>query len=298
MRKFIVSDLHGDGNIYNSIISYLENVAMYSNEKVELYINGDLIDRGYASGDMLVDVIDRCNYDNLIDIKYLAGNHEYMMWLESFYLKDGKWRNNSHWVYNGGYATSSFLERYLTDEETNYVINFISNLKLYHKFEEKICGKKIVLVHSKCPSKVSSNCNLKIKDNTDEVYDLVWSRAGEDGVNKVGNKNYFTIIGHTAVNTPTGFMYDRFDNVMNIDGGCAYYMFGVTKYDHVPLVEVEDEKLTILTFNNNNEIIYGNSYSNGEFKEIDNLDEYRKFLNPKVKLLHLYKKDGDYFFAE
>ena len=54
MRKFIVSDLHGNGNMYNSIIKYLENVN--KDDEIMLYINGDLIDRGLDSADMLLDV--------------------------------------------------------------------------------------------------------------------------------------------------------------------------------------------------------------------------------------------------
>ena len=45
MRKFIVSDLHGDGAIYDSVINYLENLHN-EGEDITLYINGDLVDRG------------------------------------------------------------------------------------------------------------------------------------------------------------------------------------------------------------------------------------------------------------
>ena len=54
MRKFIVSDLHGNGEVYDSIMAYLENISL--SEEVELYINGDLIDRGLDSYRMLEDV--------------------------------------------------------------------------------------------------------------------------------------------------------------------------------------------------------------------------------------------------
>ena len=48
MRKFIISDIHGNGNLYYSVMSYLENISKC--EDVTLYINGDLIDRGLESG--------------------------------------------------------------------------------------------------------------------------------------------------------------------------------------------------------------------------------------------------------
>ena len=57
MRQFIVSDLHGNGNIYKSIIGYLENIN--KDDEVILYINGDLIDRGIDSSYMLLDIRNR-----------------------------------------------------------------------------------------------------------------------------------------------------------------------------------------------------------------------------------------------
>ena len=57
MKNFIVSDLHGNSNIYNSIIRYLENIN--KEDELNLYINGDLIDRGKDSAYMLIDIKDR-----------------------------------------------------------------------------------------------------------------------------------------------------------------------------------------------------------------------------------------------
>ena len=39
MRKFIISDIHGLGNVYYSIMNYLDNISKL--ESLELYINGD-----------------------------------------------------------------------------------------------------------------------------------------------------------------------------------------------------------------------------------------------------------------
>ena len=73
MKTFIVSDLHGNGEVYDSIMSYLENVS--NEEEVELYINGDLIDHGFDSFRMLYDVIERVKGKGNIKIHYLGGNH-------------------------------------------------------------------------------------------------------------------------------------------------------------------------------------------------------------------------------
>ena len=56
MKKYVVSDLHGNGDIYDSIMTYLEHVS--ENEPLILYINGDLIDRGSDSMRMLKDIMD------------------------------------------------------------------------------------------------------------------------------------------------------------------------------------------------------------------------------------------------
>jgi hypothetical protein len=55
MQKYIVSDIHGNGDIYDTIMGYLENVSL--TDEVTLYINGDLFDRGLDSFRILLDVI-------------------------------------------------------------------------------------------------------------------------------------------------------------------------------------------------------------------------------------------------
>ena len=63
MRNFVISDIHGNGNLYYSVMSHLENVSKM--DEVTLFINGDLIDRGLDSGEILLDVIERIkNPDN------------------------------------------------------------------------------------------------------------------------------------------------------------------------------------------------------------------------------------------
>ena len=95
MRKFIVSDLHGNGDVYDSIMSYLENL----DEEIELYINGDLIDRGLDSYRMLLDVKERIENPSKIKIKYLGGNHELMMFSAlSHKLKRGSYKRFDDWL--------------------------------------------------------------------------------------------------------------------------------------------------------------------------------------------------------
>ena len=296
MRNFIVSDLHGDGNVYDSIISYLENLAKDSDEEVTLYINGDLIDRGYACAEMLLDVKDRVENPRTFKVEYIAGNHELMMWQDCKGLDD-RWPVNSNWFDNGGYMTAYGFEWLYDVDILNDVFNdtlkFVSKLKLYHKFEEKLNDKRIVLVHAKCPSVVLNKCNITVDDDPNLIHDYVWARREYDRSIKVGHNSYFTIIGHTPLATITGYKYYPDQNYLNIDGGCAGYVNGETNYNHVPLVEIDSDnnRLIILTFNNSNEIICGN-YFDGESTPINNLDKYRKYINNDVKLKRMTYQDG------
>ena len=254
MRKFIVSDLHGNGEVYNSIMGYLENISL--TEEVELFINGDLIDRGIDSFDMLIDVYERINGKGNIKINYLGGNHELMMWQALKEREPGKnprrWCN---WLCNGGWIIEGELDLH-EEKLTNDLCKFLGKLKIYHKFEEKVQRNNILLVHAQAPKNIKDICDLKISDNNNVVEKAVWKRRELLGEKRVflGKENYLTIIGHTPVSDSRGFTYDRIDNCFNIDGGCACYSSGSFNYDKVPLVEVLDGYIKIIVFNHNNEI--------------------------------------------
>ena len=287
MKKFIVSDLHGNGNIYNSIMYYLENLKDSLDEDITLYINGDLIDRGIDSASMLLDVMKRVNNHSKIKIEYLAGNHELLMYKAlNKIIRTGRRPLISDWFLNGGIVTLDGLEQLVDKEDLPIINEFISNLKIYHKFQEKLDRKRIVLVHSKCPKVVDDECNLRIKDDNMLVDSCIWTRK-EDAIFRVviGNKDYFTIIGHTPLHNKYGYKYYEDENYLNIDGGCAAHVLGYKGYDHTPLVEICDNSLRILTFNSNNEIIYGNYFEYGASipMEEEELDNYRFFLNKEYE---------------
>ena len=300
MRHFIVSDLHGDGTMYDSIIGYLENVCKDSNDNITLHINGDLIDRGYDSSRMLIDVYKRVKSGKPFKINYLGGNHELMLYQDSLERVKGIWPRDTIWHNNGGCNTLSGLLD-LDTVRLNKIVNFVSNLKLYYKFTETLDGKNIVLVHAKCPDKVLYNCHLRIKDDFDKIKDVVWYRKDdlEDNQLSIGNDKYFTIIGHNPLQYTKGYKYYEDENYMNIDGGCSGYVYGHDGFDHVPLVEIDskNDRLIILTFNNNNEIIAANYFANGKSTSIRNMDKYRKYINPDVKVRKLtYNEDGVIIF--
>ena len=285
MRKFIVSDIHGLDNFYYSIMNYLDNIN--KEEDVTLYINGDVIDRGINSAEILLDLKNRIEL-NTFKIVYLGGNHELMMFEEFKRREMGINFKYNDWYLNGGKITNDGLEKRLDKDKILEVVDFISNLSIYHEFEEKINNKNILLVHAASPLIAKNPCNLKIKDNEFKIYYNVWAREEESYLPfrcRIGNKNNFTIVGHTPNNSKRGYVYHEKGNFLNIDGGCAAYAIGYTSYEHFPLVEIKDNYLKILTFNNNYEIIQGN-YFDGEESTLLNEDELnieRKYLNNNLK---------------
>ena len=299
MRKFIVSDLHGNGDVYDSIMSYLENL----DEELELYINGDLIDRGLDSYRMLLDVKERIKNPSKIKIKYLGGNHELMMFSAlSHKLKRGSYKRFDGWLSarNGGKLIANKLEQE-SQETLEEMVEFIKDLDIYQIFPETINNSPIILVHAQPPIKVNDICHLKIGDNNIIVQNSVWNRFEDNPLSFafhfIDKKDFLTIIGHTPL-PEIGIEKVRFFNAINIDGGCSGYANGFFNYDHVPLVEIEDNRLSIIIFNHNNEIInglyYDGDFTNMSFEELTNkrrhinhkYDNQAVIYQKKINLVH------------
>lgn len=299
MKKFVVADLHGNGKIYDSVMNYINNYKNIMDEDVTLYILGDLIDRGQDSARMLVDVYDKVKYGDNINIEYLAGNHEFLMYDASLDMRNGYFDPWCDWFIgsNGGWYTNMGLKKIVTNLERQDIINFVSNLKIYHKCSEMINNKNIVLVHGKCPDTVLDNCEFVIRDNNKLVFETLFSRDYyfHRYIKERGNPDYFSIIGHTIVDTPTGYFYNSEENTLNIDGGAGAYAFGYTRFDHTPLVEIRNDELIILTFNNNNEIIYGNSFNGDKFSPLNDelMSLHRSLLDKYDKAKVLCKNNSN-----
>lgn len=295
MRKFIVSDLHGNGEVYDSIIAYLENISLI--DEVELYINGDLIDRGFDSFRMLEDVIDRINGKGPIKIHYLGGNHELLMYQALVDRYPGRgFDHHSNWMNYGGWSIEGHLDEIKSDqdfeEKCEELKSFLGNLEIYKVFPEIINNNKLVLVHAQVPEDLT--VDLRIKDDNQVIEDAVWTRKekrknlifwpGEViGYNRIGKEGYLAITGHTPVRDEKGFVYYDEEKYFNIDGGCALYAMGRLEFDHVPLVEVMDGYLKILIFNHNNEIINGFYFEEIPIRMSDkDLNKERLFVNHKL----------------
>ena len=294
MRNFIVSDLHGCGIVYKSMMDYLNNISKH--DDVTLYINGDLIDRGIESWDMFCDVRNRQKEkDSKIKIEYLAGNHELLMLNALKYDKEFM----DLWIENGGWRIIHHMNDKIAENEENKdeIIDYISNLKIYHKFPNTIDGKQIVLVHAACPKNVLDECEYSLKDSDKVEYFLWGQNSGRYRAyrGKIGNPDYFTIVGHTPNFKKYGVEYNKDENYLNIDGGLSAFAKGEFDVDHAPLIELRNKFLKILTFNNKNEIIAGNYFEKDRLIPFfdDELKEENELLDKsfKPKKLVLNKSD-------
>ena len=256
MKKYVVSDLHGEGLVYETIISYLESI--HPKKDFKLYVLGDLIDRGKNSADMLLDIYDKVRTESF-PVEFLAGNHELMMYQTFEERKKGIY-SEAHklWLdYNDGKVTDDALEQKLQSKEKILeIVDFISNLKVCEKLEETLEGKQVVLVHAACPMDVDRVSELRLKDLDERNEYYVWARKEDSFIPfrcRIGNKDYFSIVGHTPNHSTSGFEYHNDENYLNIDGS-----------PHIPLIQINNEFLRILTFNLKGNVILGNYYSKGD----------------------------------
>ena len=288
-RIFIGSDFHGQGNVYFGLINYLENLQMKNPEqKIILYINGDIIDRGSDSMEMFLDVMERVKgRKGNIEVHMMAGNHELMMYEAIKAKRRGRWVECG-WLYpsNGGHVTRDKFEK-LVEEKQKEVTKFLRDLPISFKFNGSLVGKDgIVLAHA-CPPKVMKNldvCNydLNFAYIDEEISNCLWLRKkdmlpGES----LGLENNLVIVGHTKNGSRVGYKYDDKDCVLNIDGGCANYEVGDSLI--VPIVELDYcmNKANIIGFDENGKIVYKKVFAeDGVIKNPNNKDKVTRNNKP------------------
>ena len=278
MRTFIVSDLNGNENMYNIIMRYLENIN--KEDEITLYLNGNLVDSKINSVYMLIDIINRIEDNTSFNINYLGGNNEYNLYKKLV-------NKNMDDIPNRVVVLKNQIK----------ILEFLSKLDIYHKFNTKINGKYIVLTHSKCPKNIKDVCDMKIGDNNKKIYSYISAKNNIYGIlnENFGNKKYFTIAGNLPVFNEKGYKYYEKQNYLDIDGGCIKYMKGDFDYNHTPLIEIDNNnnKLVILTFNNQNEIILGNYFVDKiNIRMNENvLNKYRKYIDKEEKVKIYYMKN-------
>lgn len=205
---YVVSDIHGYSKKLDKLLDYVG-----FNKNDELYINGDLIDRGPESAELVAWIIKTPN------VKLILGNHEsmFMNAYESVnLLKLSEYKDISEfsrieksldfdlWVSNGGESTCISFNKFNTKNPSR---------NIFKEFYEYLNGcprymilDKYILVHAGTGFLRYENFNaLELSERLDNLNDdvLLWDRRFYDRTFSKGFcqslSHFTTIIGHTPI---------------------------------------------------------------------------------------------------
>lgn len=166
MSHYVISDLHGEADRFDALLGKIE----FSPED-QLYILGDVVDRGPHGISLLLRIMEMPN------VTMLLGNHEFMFL--QYLSPHATQADILRWNRNGNQPT---LEEYadLTVSDRRRIKNFLSTLETH--LEVEVGGRRFYLVHG-FPG--------------ENVHDEVWCRPTPDTPNPVDGT--MLILGHTPV---------------------------------------------------------------------------------------------------
>lgn len=166
---YAISDIHGMFEKYESMLKLIE-----FSEVDELYIIGDVIDRGMDGVKILQDIMKRPN------VHVIMGNHE-LMAVETLLAEDldTQLEKMDLWECNGGACTYESLMN-LSCQEREKIVDFMRDLPEHAEIE--VNGRKFYFVHG-YPAET--------------VREQVWSRPELSTQNPYSDGTL--IIGHTPV---------------------------------------------------------------------------------------------------
>lgn len=216
MSTYVMSDIHGDYKSYRAMLEKID----FSNED-ELYILGDILDRGPNPIKIMLDLMKRPN------VEIIAGNHCSMaLGCLKFLMKEITEESISeiddrmidkllNWDYNGSETTIN--EFYELDKNTQMeVVDFISEFELFDEVE--VNGKTFIMVHAGLGN---FSPDRQLWDY--ELDELIWERPD---YSKAYFDDKYVITGHTPTmliedNPRPGFIYQA-NNHIAIDCGCIF----------------------------------------------------------------------------
>lgn len=188
--RYVIADIHGCCEAYNRLLKKIN-----FSDKDELYVLGDVVDRGFAPIDLLKDMMMRINVFPII------GNHDLiaLIMLKKLnvkiteenvdsYLKDSDLKEYMQWLKEGGGTTiNDFLE--LDDDEKEDIIDYLEEFAAYH--EITVNGKRYILVHAGLNN---FDENKKLEDYS--LQDLLFYRM-DYNKRYFSDENTYIITGHT-----------------------------------------------------------------------------------------------------
>ena len=216
--RYVISDIHG---CYDEYMELLKKINLKDSD--ELYVIGDVVDRGPEPMKVLQDMMMRVNVFPII------GNHDVVALImlkklsveiteenvES-HLSDQDIEEYMQWLKEGASTTVEGF-RALDEDERTDIIEYLEEFSTCH--ELTVDGKRFILVHG------GMNNFEEEKDLEDySLYDLVFSRM-DYSKRYFADENTYIITGHT----PTPFIredkkplvYEENGHIA-IDCGCVF----------------------------------------------------------------------------
>ena len=223
MKKYAISDIHGHLKTFELLLDTIN----YNPEEDELYILGDMIDRGADSRGVMDKLMD-LQADNR-KVFCLKGNHEQMMLLA---LEDSD--NMPFWLKHGGKETAqNFQNKEIAALDIpNKYIHFMENLPHFFDVDDYI------LVHA--------GLNFRTKEPLSDIESMMWIRNWYDSIDADFVKEKYIIHGHTPTSkTEITHQFENLekDRILNIDNGCTYPRPGLNQ---LCAFDLTDKKLTFV----------------------------------------------------
>ena len=213
---YVMADIHGE---YDRFLKMLELIEFSPDD--ELYILGDIVDRGAEPVKLLTDLMERPN------VTVIMGNHDFLALDVLRQLSVDVTEDNfstqidtalmneiQEWMKNGGGVTMEQFGR-LDKEQRADIINYMSEFPLFETVETD--EHAFILVHAGLGN---FRKGKKLKDYTPE--ELLLTRNNPD-VRYFDDENIFVISGHTPTLKTTGKaeIYKNSGNIC-IDCGAVF----------------------------------------------------------------------------
>lgn len=202
----LISDIHG---MWNTLQALLAKVTSTIGADYQVYLAGDLIDRGPRSKEVVEWAMEN-------NIPCVSGNHEDLALAFSRHTKRGyKAKCTSYydpdvWLFNGGEDT---MESWGCDIPQK-VLDWMAQLPPYIILDQESDGRKLLLSHTGYGLDADKNNWIR----------ALWGRYDgdgpfvyESGTGDVVDDGYFRVFGHTQHKKPI-----ITDTHANIDTGAAY----------------------------------------------------------------------------
>ena len=142
MAQYVISDIHG----YLDRMFDVLRIANFDWDNDELYVLGDVIDRGPQSAEALYWGVEEAPSN----VHFLLGNHEDMACRALTAVEDilsiDSYIYEDPWSWNGGYKTLDNCREMYGAKWCHKAANWIRNLPLYYTL--RVNGCNILLVHA------------------------------------------------------------------------------------------------------------------------------------------------------